>query len=273
LKAIHINKIGVEIEGGWNERPMFEGRRTTVHGDGSVHSESRLVGEVNSKPFVSRTGIKKWIKQNYPEDINKSMGMHIHISVRTDDDYRKLMTKKFYRTFLKNVKEWGNEMKINEGSAFWVRLEGKNNWCKPLWTKTGLFRKSTIRSQYLATDKGGPRYYIFNFCKRYHGTVECRLFPTFQKEALAESAIDFFYNFCENYLEKVKNDKVPSLKKIAKHTVRMIREQEIRDRYGWLHQEGCSCEFENLIAISICGKCRNYGVRKTCSTMTPFSCA
>lgn len=255
-----INKMGVEIEGGWKTRPP------RYHQDGSVHgSNVQFYGEIVSRPMLSRVDVKRFVKNHYPDRTNISCGFHIHVSFKKQSDYDKLMTKKFYNVFLENAREWGKENKIKKGSYFWKRLDGKNNWCKSLIGKdSGLFLLSTIEKQFSAHGKCGPRYFHLNFCKDAHNTVECRLFPTFQKHELAEKAIDFFWNLCNNYVIKTKAvKKLVTIKKVKGRSISTIRSARIRDGYGWCHAKDCKCLFNRrrLRPVKICDTCKRYGVK------------
>jgi hypothetical protein len=261
-KLKRINKIGVELEGGWNYEPPH-----SFQEDGSVETETDYEGETVSPPCRTKSELKDWIRKNYPDEINRTCGMHIHVSFRSEADYNRLMTKKFYTAFLENAKEWGLENKINEGSAFWHRLEGKNSFCKLLTTKDGRFKISTVKRQANAHDKGGPRYFQLNFCKNVHNTLECRLFPTFQKKKIAESAVDFFYNLVENYLSQFKFEDKPKHKPKPRRLdskLRKIIDCKIRDGNGWLHRRRCQCSFTNdYTPIAICNCCYEFGVELT----------
>lgn len=266
MNQILVDRIGVEIEGGWDEKPL------NFHGDGSVSgSKARYYGEIISKPLKNPELIKTWVKDNYPEHTNRTCGFHIHLSFKNQEDYEKLMTKKFYITFLESAREWGVQNEINEGSAFWNRLDGENNWCKSLINQKGLFLKTTIKQQFTAYGKSGPRYYHLNFCKNAHGTVECRLFPAFQKEELAERAVDFFYNLCNNYVAKVKTKSRKQSTKASKvnpendtrfRDLQLIRSNGLRDGFGWSHSASCSCDFNyELQPTEVCEDCNNISVR------------
>lgn len=286
-----VDRIGVEIEGGWKSRPA------RFHSDCSVHgSRVDWYGEVVSTPLQTPTEVKRFIKRHYPITTNKSCGFHIHISFKKDSDYKKLMTKHFYKIFIENAREWGKENKINEGTQFWNRLEGKNNWCKSLiGAKKGQFKISIVKQQRTARGKTGPRYYHLNFCKNAHNTVECRLFPAFKKYELAQKAVDFFYNLCNNYVQKTTIIEVKKKKKKKKTTkteikiysdsgelkgkiflkkttsterfreikLGLIRNGELTDGLGWIHESICSCEFDNSKPISVCEPCYFHGVRVT----------
>jgi hypothetical protein len=187
---------------------------------------------------------------------------------------------------MESARQWGIENEINEGSAFWRRLSGQVCWCKSLINKDGKFLISVVRRQANVHHKwDSPRDYHINYCENVYGTIECRLFPAFQKEYLAEKAVDFFYNLCNNYLIGEAKNKTTT-KQIAKQSdsdgmttthetdteklLQMIKTGNITDGLGWVHRPNCDCSFEinpksYFVGVTqyenICRDCRYYGVK------------
>lgn len=191
-----IDMIGIELEGGWDTMPAGEEN----HGDGSVYcKESKSVGEIASEPFKNVNDCLAWVDRCYPIEVNKTCGLHIHMSFVDKLSYMQLMNKTFYRYFLAECMKWGKTMKINSGSEFWKRLEGKNSYCRKQFNPD---RQSTMRS------KEGCRYTHLNYCFGLYGTLECRLFPMFKKKALVLEAIKFFYITCNTFLASQKGERV-----------------------------------------------------------------
>ena len=222
-----VNLIGIEIEGGWDSEPRG------FYRDGSVSlSEECSVGEIQSTPS-SIDDVKSWVTDNYPDYANKTCGMHIHLSFSNRLAYMQLLEKQFYdKVFLPNAEQWGIDNKINgwdiedfdtrtkSGSEYWKRLAGRNSYCRK-----GYRGDKQARLQ----DKDSIRYYHLNYCWNLHNTLECRLFPTFKardredKPYLALSAIDFFYNVCNNYLASLK----PEPRKVQ--TISVTVDEEIEE--------------------------------------------
>ena len=199
-----ITEGGIESEGGWLN-PAHE-----VHRDGSVNAElvgSRChdgdcdhsdgecgdngeTGEMHFRGEVDN--IIEQMTRNYPDSIDQSCGMHIHVSFAGDLlSYAKLMNPKFNRYFLKRVRQWAIDNNINPESRFWKRLAGNNTFAK------NIFRPL---KQYKSTYKDPTRYSFLNFCHAQHGTLECRLFPMFDMPRIAESAVREFYSIVNQYL-------------------------------------------------------------------------
>jgi hypothetical protein len=206
-----INRIGVEIEGGWDE----DNYPDEHHHDGSVSVDGHLVGESCSIPLRYEE-VENWVCSNYPDHINKSCGMHVHFSFSNELAYLQLMDSKFYnKVFLPNIEQWGLENGINEGSSFWQRLKGLNDFCR---------KGFRGEKQSRCSSKEQIRYYHLNYCyslrnprrtatdssgNRYSPpmkTIEVRLFPMFKKRddfdrpILALKAIECLYNLFNNYL-------------------------------------------------------------------------
>ncbi len=197
-----VKQVGVELEGGWNEG----NKPKNLYGDGSVSVSAHHEGECCNEPMTLEDA-KKWTIKNYPDISNSTCGMHIHLSFTNRLAYMQLLEQKFYtKVFLPQATQFGTDNSVNQGSAFWQRLSGKNDMC----------RKGFHGSQQVKiTEKYGSkiRYYHLNYCWNLHNTLECRLFPVFKKRdsknqpILALKAIDFFYNLCNNYLTSLKPEK------------------------------------------------------------------
>ena len=156
--------------------------------------ESDLIGEIASAPLLKKE-VKNWILSNYPDQTNSTCGIHVHLSFCSDVDYSQLMTHEFYDYFLAKMEKWGNKNKINEGSAFWRRLEG-STYCN----------KKFIPDQ--QTYNNGDRYTHINYCYSKYGTLEIRLLPAFQKSCLAVSAVREIIKIVNEYLRQHKAQKV-----------------------------------------------------------------
>jgi len=217
-----IDKIGIELEGGWDESNYPEEN----HHDGSVSCEGHLVGETCSPP-LKYNQIESWVTRNYPDHSNKSCGMHVHFSFTNELAYMQLLNKEFYeKVFLPNLREWGETNQIT--GQYWQRLDGNCSFC--LKGFKGEIQKSM-------EGRDDIRYYHLNYCyslinsrrtvlkngRRIHPpmkTIECRVFPIFKKKdendrpVLALKAIDCLYNLFNNYLAIQKPEKTPKVQEI-----------------------------------------------------------
>lgn len=176
-----IHKIGVELEGQWNERP--EGFEHDGSVGGFVYVPGSYIGEVPSPPLL-RADLNAWMNNNYPDQVNQSCGLHVHVSVESKAEYSLLMTHaaQLERDLIQNVKTWATEREIIKGHSLWERLAGNSRWCQQ--------GTHSIDQQVRARRKIGARYRMLNFCWGLHGTVEVRLLPGFKKKHLGIEAVN-----------------------------------------------------------------------------------
>lgn len=194
LEFKYIDKVGVELEGGWERRPPD----TEVYGDGSVTVRATHVGEVASQPVESFNNLKDFLLRNYPSAVNASCGLHVHISLKNKYHYSLLMDRRFYNHYRKHMERMVERIKAKfpgAERALKERLAGSNSYCRPLEGDDAVVQAS-IRC------KDSVRYRHLNFCFLLHGTVESRLFPMFHDAGLAVAAVKDYLIFVEDYLEK-----------------------------------------------------------------------
>jgi len=187
----YINRIGVELEGGWKKKPIG------LYADGSVTNIDNMLyeGEIHSSP-LTHAKIIKWVEKNYPNEVNHSCGLHIHISLKNNLLYSKLITPRFH-TFLKQkFNLWGKEKEIVL-SSFWNRLVGNNSYCKDNYQ---------AEKQLDQKEKSSIRYTHINYCYALHGTVEFRLLPMFKMKNIAIEAISFLQDIVKEWLDNNKKE-------------------------------------------------------------------
>ena len=149
--------------------------------DNNEYCECGTNGVVNGE-IVSR--ILKWkhphqvrlfIDESKPYRVDDECGRHEHVGGLTAWEYAQLMSQEFNVYSEKILHRWGMDNKINEGTAFWMRLSGKIHWSR---------NKFVPSSKVELTYKENARYMRWNFCRALKGTIECRMLPTFQKNEL-----------------------------------------------------------------------------------------
>lgn len=195
----YVNKVGVELEGGWNAPLDFQ-----LDHDGSVHVDAEYVGEVPSPPLKPRA-VPKWMLAHYPDAVNDSCGMHVHVSVNHQWHYAKLMEPEFFSFIKAALKAWGQQLRIRDEHPFWSRLKGQNRYC------LDEFRPDT---QIVHRDKGGDRYTMLNYTWARYRTVECRVLPAFASVEIAISAVYAVVDSFETYLRANCKSEAPSFKGI-----------------------------------------------------------
>ena len=196
-----IKALGVELEGGWRTRPPT----ATIHRDGSVTVEAPFVGEVSSEPLPDLSSAEEWVRTNYPQLVNNSCGLHVHVSTN-ELNYSRLMEPEFCQFFEARMAEFLSQGLANNRPGFDLlrqRFQGLNRFCQ---------KKFIPEQQLFLTDPYGntathPRYAQLNFCYIRHGTLECRLFPCFPSVDDGVAAVKAFYDTVFDYLGQFKSIK------------------------------------------------------------------
>ena len=191
-----IDKIGLEIEGGWDKS------RGDLIADGSVHVQDfvtspKCTGELVSQPFSDIGDAISFVMNNWPTESTKRCGFHIHVSFKNIAYYSALMERKFFDYFIQKMTEFGEKWDGTNrilNPLFWERLEDKNQFCRKIFAPD---------KQVKLKAKGtSDRYTQINYCYSFHKTVECRLFPTFIDPNLAVAALKALVNCYESYLSQ-----------------------------------------------------------------------
>ena len=95
-----------------------------MKGDGSVDVAEGIPGEIATEPFDCLKKAWKFMEEHYPDEVNRTCGFHIHISV-SDGDYAVLMEKDFYDAFVKWAENIGKKYKKRLPATYESRLKGK----------------------------------------------------------------------------------------------------------------------------------------------------
>ena len=171
-----LNKIGIELEGGWQSLPADR-----LKGDGSVgsgtdlQSRARILGEVASAP-LRESEIGSFLERNYPAVVDKSCGMHVHVSTRTLLAYAVLMDRSTQDAIVADLKAW-SETAPGVPSYWAERFLPGFYYCD-----VAKYRPET---QVLGTG----RYAAVNCCYAAHGTVEFRVVGSLPTVALAKACV------------------------------------------------------------------------------------
>ena len=169
-----IINVGIEIEGGWTRLPP--GAR--IVRDGSVHlpevgEDLVAIGEFPSHP-MSPSDVDMWMRAFYPQYVNSTCGLHVHMSFKHALQYQRLMSEEYPATIVEYMTRWAIEEALPMTHPLWARLKGESLYCQHIFNAD---------QQVLNQDKDynqqrkGHRYTVINYCwARYH-TLECRLLP------------------------------------------------------------------------------------------------
>lgn len=178
--------VGVELEGGWLELPP--GILELVH-DGSVFEGRppagvRHIGELPLGPMVP-AAIAESLKIHWPAKMNKTCGMHVHMSFDTLWYYSLLMVPEYQETVCAYLTRWAKDAGLPDNHNIFERLRGESRFCqKKFWPdeQAATQRKNHDQNQH------GHRYTIIHYCGR-NKTIECRVLPMIPKLALSVKAI------------------------------------------------------------------------------------
>ena len=148
------------------------------------------VGEIASKKLRINE-VENFILNNYPDEVNSTCGLHIHMSFKNDKkDYAILATQEFYDFFLEEIEAWADNRKINKGSRFYKRLEGVQ------YSK----REFLAENQLNENSDYSDRYAHLNFCYNKHRTLEIRVGNMFDKKEISVEYVHAVIDIVNYYL-------------------------------------------------------------------------
>lgn len=220
------DRVGIEIEGFWYDRREAQRRASGLgmlgYHDGSCREPSDDVAgwEFQTVPGSLGQALNQ-LHALYPDKTNNSCGMHVHVSWSDPTDVTLFATQAFFDYFKTRWTAWGTANRIADGTSFWRRLSGNNNFCR-------------VNSSHDISDREitrMDRYHQLNFSSwGEHKTIECRLLPMFYNESLAISAVQELVSIYEDFIANVNTlmtmpaadcrvDKPPRMLSKAKTTI------------------------------------------------------
>jgi hypothetical protein len=205
----YIDKIGLEVEGGWICQDGYRGGNLAANGqsivfDRSVRFRRRarnpqeaalddtfVAGEINSPAYSNFNEIGQFLNLYWPDQTNASCGFHVHASFKSEVYYNALMHNDFYTLFKSELSQI--EQKLKLGAITKRRIAGKNRFCKDEWNP---------ERQKRAEEKYHPyRYAMINFCWNVHRTVEVRVFSSHIQMEKSFHLVKWWVDIINRFLE------------------------------------------------------------------------
>lgn len=208
-EATPIDKVGIEIEGYWTDLGAAQSKAIQLTGHRGCSDGSLSDGRSDYAPWEFQTkpgNLGESLHQLtslYPDYTDDKAGMHVHLSFKEDLDVSTLATREFFAYFEQSMHEFGSKMAIRPGSQFWLRLEGRNQYCKKPGEQLSNYaaRFSNGADTCHRTLFDGDRYVQVNFTSWHdHRTVEFRLLPMFQEAGLGVAAIAHLFTTVDKWI-------------------------------------------------------------------------
>jgi hypothetical protein len=206
-----INLVGVELEGGWNERPhgRIPDRDSSVQFNLVDDDLTKIalitqIGEIPLPP-LSVKEFPATMKIYYPNYVNKTCGMHVHLSTLKAFSYQRLMVNKPYSypaTIVEYIKRWAVAEKLPTKHPIWERLAGKCEYCQHVFQAE---EQAKAASKDFDHHRNGHRYTVVGYCWSRYKTLECRLLPMFTTYDQGVRAVQEVINITNAFLAASKD--------------------------------------------------------------------
>lgn len=176
-----IQNIGIELEGLWEVVPKGAKiiKDTSVKGFSSAllnkiaDTGVGAIGEISSPPIVPAV-LEPWIIRHYPQHVNESCGLHIHMSFGSCDRYSTLMDIRYHDTLMHYIDKWAKAEGFPSSHWIFERLKGESVYCqRKFWPDKQVLQREKIYDKV----KEGHRYTMLNYCHGLLGTMEVRVLP------------------------------------------------------------------------------------------------
>lgn len=190
-----IDKVGIEIEGYWDDLYAAKDRARAlgIRGchDGSLDGSGAW--EFQTIPGTVGKALDQLVTM-YPDRTNSAAGLHVHVSFKDAPiAIGSLATPEFFAEFDRKWRAWGTSKAILQSAEFWKRLNGENQYC-------GKPRQDMFYDRTNIVDMN--RYNQLNFSAwNEHQTVECRLLPLFRDLKLAVSAVQLLVDMFDDWVK------------------------------------------------------------------------
>lgn len=234
-----INLVGIELEGGWDravdnhhvERDgsvVFEdpnntevldrnGRRVIVPRPVPIPFPAHAIGEIVSRAMPVGS-VEEWIRKAYPQHVNNTCGLHVHMSFHTKLNYSRLMLPDYMNMMVDELKRFADAEKLPTDHMLRNRLDPNHPWTLKHCAHTFLADRQVLVKGKDFNSRGKPhsRYTFINYPEMQHHTVECRGLSMFggqpTKEAdveMAVRAVLTVINTTNRFLSKIRQREQP----------------------------------------------------------------
>lgn len=232
-----IERCGIELEGAWLRPPdVVNHLGPWCVRDGSLHfpgldgspraqvTSSALLGwtnlpsaefpDLHYPPWIGEIpgppgGLgmdewEKWMRDRYPQFVNETCGLHVHMSFKYRLNYMRLMRPEFTTAIIAGLKDWGESEKLPATHPLWGRLNNPNHdHCAH--TYLGDAQAQVPTKDFRSRGMPHSRYAALNYCWAQHQTLECRLLPMMEKADQAVSAVKAVFHITNTFLSHVKD--------------------------------------------------------------------
>jgi hypothetical protein len=218
--------VGIELEGGW-DAPV---RGFDVIRDGSVvferqrprniiNPETGLIVGLTTPPPMPAYGIGEivspkltvdqitdFMMRAYPQHVNDTCGLHVHMSFHNKLNYSRLMRQDYMDFVIDELRAFGNRMNIPREHMFWNRLDPDHPWTRQHCAHQFLADKQVLvkRKDFQSRGTEHSRYTFINYCEAQHHTVECRGLPMFATMEEGLAAVMATLDATNRYLSKIR---------------------------------------------------------------------
>ncbi len=202
-----IERVGIELEGAWKVVPDGQSltRDTSVFKDQGNSVPGHKVGELPIGPMMPAS-IPAKMKKFYPDLVDHSCGMHVHMSFEDLWLYGLLMSQEYLETVCEYLTRWAKKEGFPADHYIWPRLRGDSVYCqKKFWPMDQVNFRQKDHDQ----KRQGHRYTIVNFVNRPPNvpTVEVRVLPMMKTVEQALRAIDMVLDITNASLYKLSGGK------------------------------------------------------------------
>lgn len=205
-----VDKVGLEVEGGWTRQLPPPDRMTH---DGSVFDRGRagqrqkvlpagmpaegFAGEAVSPP-LEPSGFPRWLRRCHPMWVDDTCALHVHMSFKNVKYYEILCSSIDYNdTLLHYIKTWALAEEAAVPGTFpelhhlWSRLEGRNRFAmSKFWPERQIANlHKPLNRDAVRDDEAGHRYTVVNYCFGVHKTLEVRVLPMMRQADLSVRAV------------------------------------------------------------------------------------